>query len=415
MAPDQPQARGSLASRRSFLKGLAVLAMAGAAAARGRAQPQKPSGKKRLAYVGTYSSGKSQGNANRGQGIYLFEMDGATGALAPRQVYANLANPSWLAWNPSRTVLYSANETMQFEGQASGSVSAYAVDGANGHLTLLNTVSSQGAGPAHLSVHPSGRYVLVANYAGGSVAVLPIGAHGALGSAADVHRDPGPVGPERSTDAPRGNFSISGHGAPHPHMIQSDPSGRFVISTDLGMDRIFVWKFDVERGKLHDPRAIAVPPGDGPRHFVFHPNGRWFYCLQEEGSVVIGYDYDGSSGRLAQKQIVSTLPADFAGTNFPSGIRISPDGRFVYAANRRHNSIARFSVGRHGKLAYLGEEWTRGGQPRSIALDPWGDFLYSCNQRSDALTAFRVHRSTGRLSFTGQYTPVGAPAAMVFL
>ncbi len=415
------------ASRRNFLKTAAALAMTGSAIACGRqsevretkeTQQAMPSGKPRLLYVGTYSSPQGpEGSPGRGQGIYLFEMDSATGELTQRDVFPNASNPSWLALNPSKTHLYSVDEIHQYQGKTSGAVSAYSVDHATGHLTMLNTVSSEGDGPAHLSVHPSGRYVLVANYGGGTVAVLPISRNGELGPATDVHQDKGPVGPKHATSAPPGSFAISGHNHPHAHMIHADPTGKRVISTDLGMDTIFIWNFDLAKGKLipNNPHSVSVPPGDGPRHFVFHPNGHWFYCIQEEGSAVVAFDYDDSTGKLTQKQVISTLPKGFVGTNFSSEIRISPDAKFLYGANRLHDTVTFFSIGQDGRLTYVGEEWTRGDYPRSITLDPSGNFLYSCNQRADAVTTFRVNKQTGRLTFTGQYTPVGTPAVMVFL
>lgn len=398
-------------SRRSFLKGVAAFAVAAPALAGLAPHARSPL----LAYVGTYSaSGPPTGH---GRGIYLFEMNPATGALTERAVFPNTTNPSWLDLDPSRTHLYCVNEIMNFQGTSSGSASAYAIDHANGHLTLLNTVSSEGAGPAYLSVHPSGKYVLVANYGGGTVAVLPIRANGELGPATDVHHDRGPAGPQHATSAPRGSFAISGHHRPHAHMIHADPFGRFVLSTDLGTDNILIWKFDLQKGKLipNDPPSVSLPPGDGPRHFAFHPNGRWLYSLQEEGSTLVLFHYDGAKGRLSPQQTVSTLPQGFAGTNMCSEVRVSPDGKFVYAANRLHDSTAVFSIGPRGRLTYAGEEWTRGDTPRSTTLDPAGNFLYSLNKLCDAITAFRINRATGRLTFTGQYTPVGSPACMAFL
>jgi 6-phosphogluconolactonase len=365
-----------------------------------------------LAYVGTYSSPEGpEGSKGYGEGIYLFEMNPATGALGQRELFRNGSNPSWLALDASRTHLYAANETK------SGSVSAYAIEPSTGRLTLLNTQSSQGAGPCQLSVHPSGKYVLAANYAGGTVAVLPIGRSGELGPATDVKTDRGEVGPARAASAPAGSFAISGHDRPHAHMIQSDPSGRFVLSTDLGMDRILVWRLDLRTGKLipNDPPAVSLPSGDGPRHFAFHPNGRWLYSLQEEASTLVVFDYDSARGRLAARQTVSTLPKGFTGTDFTSEVAISADGRFVYAANRLHDSIAWFRIGSDGALTLAGEEWTRGDYPRSFTIDPSGHYLYSCNQRADAIACFAVNRETGALSFTGQYTPVGTPAIIVFL
>jgi 6-phosphogluconolactonase len=413
--PDEVQCEplGKL-SRRGLLKGAAPLFLTRSSLVRARPQAHGPV----LAYVGTYSSAQGpEGSVGRGQGIYLFEMNPATGTLAPRAVFSNGDNPAWLSLDPSRTHLYSANETGTFQGANSGSVSGYAIDRSSGHLTLLNTVSSHGAGPAHLSVHPSGKYVLVANYAGGTVAVLPIRSNGELGPATDVKRDEGTVGPAHATSAPPGSFAISGHDRPHAHMIQADPAGRFVLASDLGLDQIFIWRFDVQKGKLtaNSPATVALPPGDGPRHFAFHPNGCWLYSLQEEGSTVVTYDYDAVRGRLTAKQTLSSLPKDFTGTNFTSEVVVSPDGKFVYVANRLHDSIAFFSVGEAGTLTFTGEEWTRGDYPRSFGIDPTGTFLFSCNQRSDAITTFRINRETGNLTFTGQYTPVGTPAIIIFL
>jgi 6-phosphogluconolactonase (cycloisomerase 2 family) len=259
--------------------------------------------------------------------------------------------------------------------------------------------------------------VLVANYVGGTVAVLPLGANGELRSATDVKTGRGDVGPTQAASAPPGSFAVSGHDRPHAHMIESDPAGRFVLASDLGRDRIFVWKFDLQRGRLveHDPPLVALPPGDGPRHFAFHPSGRWLYSLQEEASTVAVFAYDAQRGRLTAKQRISSLPKGFAGTDFTSEIVVSPDGRFAYAANRLHDSIAWFSIAETGELTLLGEQWTRGDYPRSFSIDPSGSFLFSCNQRSDAIAAFRRDRNTGALSFTGQYTPVGTPAIIIFL
>ena len=384
-------------TRRALLQGAAAAAFA---------QTRRPV----FAYAASYSSPQGpEGSHGNGQGIYLFEMNPATGALKPRGVTPNPSNPSWLAFDATHTHVYSANETTD------GSVSAYAVDRATGRLTLLNTVSSGGAGPTHLSVHPAGKHVLVANYAGGTVAVLPIIEGGRLGDVTDFQHDEGPVGPSHVITAPVGSFAISGHDGAHAHMVQADRTGRFVISTDLGLDRILIWKFDVERGTLSpgDPLWVALPPGEGPRHFVFHPNGRWLYSLQEESSTLVRFDY--ADGKLTARQTVSTLPKGFAGTNFTSEIVVSPDARFIYVSNRLHDTIAWFAIGANGDLTLAGEEWTRGDYPRSFTIDPSGVFLYSCNQRSDAIAAFRVNRQTGALTFTGQYTPVGTPAQIVFL
>ena len=404
-------------SRRGFLKGAAALALTRPSFALTQGQANSLNGSI-LAYVGAYSSPQgAEGSKGNGQGIYLFQMDPSTGALSPRELFADGSNPSWLAFDPSRTHLYAANETATFQGINSGSVSAFSIDRSSGHLALLNTVSSQGAGPAHLSVHPSGQYVLVANYGGGNVAVLPIRPNGELGSATDVKEDVGTVGPPHATSAPPGSFAISGHDRPHAHVIQADPTGRFVLASDLGLDQILIWKFDIQKGRLtaNNPASVLLPPGDGPRHFAFHANGQWLYSLQEEASTLVLFDFDAASGRLTAKQTISTLPKGFTGTSFTSEVKVSPGGRFVYAANRLHDSIVIFSIGKAGSLTRAGEVWTRGAYPRSFNIDPTGNFLYACNQRSDVITTFRINRVTGNLTFTGQYTPVGTPAIIIFL
>jgi 6-phosphogluconolactonase (cycloisomerase 2 family) len=410
-------------SRRSFLKSSVALGAAGAlAGSLARAQP-KGAGPL-LAYVGTFSSPLKDtlptqvdlppGN---GRGIHLFRVDRTTGALTPAGAHEMSTSPSHLAVNAAGTRLYSANETDRAGKDKEGTVSAFAIDRDDGKLTLLNTVRSGGAGPTYLSIHSSGRFVLVANYFGGSIAVLPVLDGGRLGEATDVKAPRGKIGPTSATNAPKGSFAISGHERTHAHMIQAGPGGRFVLHTDLGLDRIFVWKFDEKKGTLaaNDPPAVALPPGDGPRHFHFHPNGRWLYSIQEEGSTVVRFEYDAATGRLTSLQTISTLPSGFAGSNFCSEILVSADGKFVYAGNRLHDSIGIFSVGQDGALKYIGEEWTRGNYPRSFAFDPTGELLYCCNQRSDNVAVFRVDHKAGGLDFTGHYTPVGNPSCIVFL
>ncbi len=411
-------------SRRSFIK--TSVALAGTAALLEsvvRAEPDGDAGPL-LAYVGTFSSPLRDvlptqvdlppGN---GRGIHLFEVNRDTGAMTAADVHEMGTSPSCLALNAAGTRLYSANETDRVGDKKEGTVSAFAVDQATGKLKPLNTVSSGGAGPTFVSIHPCGRFALVANYFGGSVAVLPILEDGRLGAATDVQTDEGKVGPTKATSAPKGSFAFSGHDRTHAHMIQADPSGRFVLHVDLGLDRIFSWKFDEKKGTLapNDPAAVSLPAGDGPRHFHFHPNGKWLYSIQEEGSTVVLFDYDADTGRLASRQTISTLPRGFAGSNFCSGILVSSDGHFVYAGNRLHDTIGIFSVGAKGDLTYVGEEWTRGNYPRSFNFDPTGQFLYCCNQRGDNLTVFRVDRKAGGLSFTGHYVPVGNPSSIVFL
>ncbi|MCF6311490.1 MAG: lactonase family protein [Verrucomicrobiales bacterium] len=377
-----------------------------------------------MAYVGTFSSPLQdvlptqvdlpEGN---GRGIHLFEVSRETGELTERGVFEMGTSPSCLALNDKGDRMYSANETDKFEGSDEGTVSAFAVNRTDGKLTLLNTVSSGGAGPTYVSVHPSGRYLLVANYFGGSVAVIPILADGKLGEATEVKKAPGKVGPTRAKNAPLGSFAISGHDIPHAHMIETDPTGRWIFSTDLALDKISIWKLDEKKGTLsaNQPASVSLPPGDGPRHFYFHPNGKWFYSLQEEGSNVVVFDYDAEKGSLTARQTISSLPKGYAGTNFTSEIMVSQDGKFLYAGNRLHDGIAVFEIAEDGSLSFLAEEWTRGDYPRSFNFDPTGNFLYSCNQRADNITTFRVDKKSGKLDFTDQYTAVGNPSIIVFL
>ena len=411
-------------SRRSFLKTSVALAGASPLIDGFRQANSAEADGRLMAYVGTFSSPLREvlptqvdlppGN---GRGIHLFQVDRATGAMTPAVVHEMGTSPSCLALNASGTRLYSANETDRVGEHKEGTLSAFAVNRADGKLEPLNTVRSGGAGPTFVSVHPSGRFVLAANYFGGSVAVLPILADGRLGAPADIKNDTGKIGPAKAANAPPGSFAFSGHDRTHAHMIQADPSGRFVLHADLGLDKIFVWKFDDRKGVLTptEPPAVSLPPGDGPRHFFFHPNGRWFYSIQEEGSNIVLFDYESATGRLTSRQTISSLPPGFVGTNFCSEILVSGDGRFVYAGNRLHDSIAIFSVGPDGTLTFLGEEWTRGDYPRSFNFDPSGRFLYSCNQRGDNIAVFRADRKTGLLGFTGRYAAVGNPSSIVFL
>ena len=411
-------------SRRSFLtNSLGWVGTASLLSGSLRAQLNQAGGPL-MAYVGTFSSPLRDmlptqvdlppGN---GRGIHLFRVDRMSGAMSAAGICELGTSPSCLAINASGSTLYSANETDRVGENKEGTVSSFAIDRSDGHLTLRNTVSAGGAGPTYISIHPSGRFLFVANYFGGSVAVLPILSDGRLGDATDIRNDAGKLGPTKATNAPPGSFAFSGHDRTHAHMIQADPTGRFVLHVDLGLDQIFVWKFDENKGVLtpNDPFSVSLPAGDGPRHFHFHPNGRWFYSIQEEGSTIVLFDYDTATGQLASRQTISTLPPGFAGSNFCSEILVSSDGKFVYAGNRLHDSIGIFAVGPNGDLTFLEEEWTRGNYPRSFSFDPTGRFLTCCNQRADNVAIFEVNRTTGSLKFTGHYAPVGNPSCVVFL
>ncbi|MEX2264903.1 MAG: lactonase family protein [Bryobacteraceae bacterium] len=412
--------RGAQVSRRGLLTGTAA---AFAASQSGPALARKGGSGPSLAYVGSYTP--------NGLGIYLFRVE-SNGDLTQIKVFTtpnpsptsvSATNPSWLAFDPAKKFLYAGNEISNFNNTPSGAVSAFSINQANGDLTFLNSVSSGGRGPAHHSVDPSGKWVLVANYGGGNVAVLPILADGSLGPPTDIQQDanaclpgpPCPVGPNVAQNAPPGSFARSGHDAPHAHAIETDPAGNFAIVNDLGLDLTIVWKFDRANGRLSDPKTFPSSPGAGPRHFAFHPNGQWFYSLNEEASTLAFMIYNANTGSLQLVSETSTLPREFVGTNFTSEVMVSPNGRFIYAANRLHDTIAIFSIDRSGRPELIGEEWTRGDYPRNFNIDPTGNFMYVCNHRGDSVVTFRIDGNGRQLKFRDQYTPVGSPAVIIFL
>jgi len=363
------------------------------------------------AYVGTY--------APKGQGIYRIDVDVANGFTSEASLVAATPRPSWLAFDETQRILYAVNEVSAFNGEPTGSVSAFAVDVASGGLQPINRMSSGGTIPVHLGLHPSGRFMLVANYGSGSVAVLPLAADGSLLDAIDVKLDadacgdtPCQPGPDHAVKAPPGSFAVSDHDAPHAHMAAFDPSGRFAIVNDLGLDRSIVWRFDERSGTLSQPRSVSASAGAGPRHFVFHPNGRWFYSINEEASTIAFMVWDEASGTLTPQDEVQTLPPSFAGTSFASEILLSPDGRTLYGLNRLHDSIAIFTLDAQGRPQLIGEEWTRGSYPRSASIDPSGRLMLVCNERSDHITAFRIDEGT--LHFMGQYAACPSPVVLAF-
>lgn len=401
--------------RRSLLAGGAVSAALGGLPA--AAQQHAASRRSILAYIGTYTPHAVHGAAGHGEGIYLVRLDLATGALEPVRTYPT-PSPSWIALDPRRRFLYAVNEIEDFGGARHGSVTAYAIASGSGELTQINAVSSQGAGPAQCSVHPSGRFVFVSNYGTGNVAVLPVQPNGGLRDAVDVQQDQGPPGAGRPADGAPGNFSTSDHDGPHAHMISADPTGRWVLVDDLGLDRTFVWKLDQQTGRLAAASPAFIPAasaGAGPRHFGWHPNGRIFYNLQEEASELAVYDWDPHTAALKIKQKISILPPSYAGTSYASELVIAPGGRFIYAGNRLHNSIGILAVARDGRVRWIGDEWTRGDYTRNMALDPSGRFMVACNQRSDQATVFHVDPVRGGLTFANRYVPVGSPSMIAFL
>jgi 6-phosphogluconolactonase len=362
-----------------------------------------------VAYVGTYTP--------NGGGIYLFRQDAASGALTQQQVLDDIRNPTWLAVNPARTRLYAVSEIDNYQGLRGGAVVSYAIDGESYQLKRLGAVNSAGATPTYVSVHPSGKFVFVANYGGGNVAVFPVGADGALGEATDVRPSVGPRHHARAVDDPPGQFAVSDHDSPHMHMVAADPGGQFVIANDSGLDLTLVWRLDVQTGRLlpADVPVLSAPAGAGPRHFAFHPNGRIFYNLYEHDAKIAVYDYDPAKGAFKQKQLVSALPPKFSGSNLSSEVVVAAGGRFLYVSNRLHNAVAVFAVAADGQLRMISDVWVHADYPRCVTIDPAGEFLYSCNQRGDSITSFRVIAPSGALQFTGRFEPVGSPAVMIML
>jgi 6-phosphogluconolactonase len=361
------------------------------------------------AYVGTYTP--------NGGGIYLFRVDRASGALTQLQVVDDIRNPSWLAVNSAQTRLYAISEIDNFEGTRNGAVVSYAIDPDSLRLTRLGAVRSGGTMPAYVSVHPSGKFVFVANFAGGSVAVFPVTANGSLGDASDVRPSVGARHLARAVDDPPGQFASSDHDGPHPRMAAADPSGQFVIANDAGLDLTLVWRFDAQAGRLLPAQVpvISAPSGSAPRHFAFHPNGRTFYNLYEHDAKVVVYDYDGARGAMRHKQTIPASPSKFAGSILSSEIQLTADGRFLYVANRLHSSVGVFGVADDGQLRMIADTWVHADSPRSIAIDPGGEYLYSCNQKGDSITSFRINSSSGALQFTGRFEPVGSPVFMTVL
>lgn len=353
------------------------------------------------AWVGTY-------NPN-GEGLYRFTVDGKTGELRDKALVSSLPNVAQLTVSQDGKTLYAASEVEK------GVVQAWRI-AASGELSELNQVASGGAGPVDLSLTPDGRHLLVANYVSGSIAVLPVKEDGSLGDAVDVHQDQGPTGAARPAAAAEGSFAVSDHNGPHAHMISADPSGKFVFSTDLGLDRIYQYRMDSASGKLtpNDPPFIAASSaGAGPRHFVFTPAGDGLWLINEEASTLTFYHLDKQSGLLREGKTVSALPKEFKGTSFAAGLVLSQDGKQLYVANRLHNSIAHFTVMADGSLKHQDDIWTRGDYPRTLTLDKQGHWLYVMNQRSDNITRFSVAPKDGKLTFSPDYTPVGSPSQMV--
>ena len=383
---------GRLSAALAVCVGLAMSVLHG-----GTLQPAKAT----LVYIGTYTGAKSKG-------IYVSRLDLAAGTLSAPVLAAESANPSFLAVHPTRDLLYAVNEIGTYEGKPSGSVSAFTINRESGALTALNRQPSVGGGPAHLIVDHGGRNVLVANYGGGSVAVLPIGTDGALKPAsAFIQHTGSSVNPDRQKE-------------PHAHSVNVDASDRFAYVADLGLDKVMIYRLDAAKGTLvaNDPPFAAAEPGAGPRHFALHPRGRFAYVINELKNSVTAFTRDPERGGLTALQTISTLPADQKPLpNYSTAeVLVHPSGKFLYGSNRGHDSVTVFSIDESsGRLTFVETQPTGGSTPRGFGIDPTGAYLIAGNQRSDSVGVFRINQETGRLTPTGSKIEVGAPVSVKFV
>lgn len=349
-----------------------------------------------LVYVGTYTSGKSVG-------IYQYRLNLGDGSLKHAGTTAGVVNPSYLTIDRARRRLYAVNEVEEFEGSAGGAVSAFEIEPKTGALRLINQRRSMGAAPCYITVADSGRFVLVANYVGGNVAVLPVLKDGSLGDATAVEQFKG-SGPNRERQE-----------APHAHCILLDRANEHAYACDLGTDKVMVYRFDRRTGRL-TPNAqpsVSVKPGAGPRHMTFHPNGRVAYVLNELDATITAFALDVQQGTLRELETVATLPADFKEPNTSADTHVAPGGKFLYCSNRGHDSIASFRIDPGtGRLTLLGHTPTEGKTPRNFAIDPTGTFLLAANQKSDTVVTFRIDPQTGALRPTGHMAEIPTPVCL---
>jgi 6-phosphogluconolactonase len=351
-----------------------------------------------LVYVGTYTSGKSEG-------IYLYRLDLASGELKHVATTKGVKDPSFIALAPGRRNLYAVNEVEDFGGKKSGALSSFAIDQRTGNLRLLNQQPSMGGAPCYVVVDRSGKFVLVANYSGGNFAVLPIRSDGSLGEATDLKQDLG------------SSINAARQEGPHAHCIVLHPANQFAYGCDLGTDKVMIYRFDARSGKLIPGAtpSVQLKPGAGPRHITFHPGGKYAYVVNELHATITAFAHDRVQGNLKEVQTIPTLPADFTSENTSADIHASPDGRFLYCSNRGHDSIAAFQIApRSGKLTFIAHQSSGGKAPRNFAIDPTGAFVLVANQKSDNIVTFRRDVKTGRLTATGHVAEVPSPVCLKF-
>lgn len=354
-----------------------------------------------IMYVGTDTHGDGHG-----KGIYAYRYDASTEKVTSLGVAAETVNPSWIALAPSGRFLYAVNEVGNYQGPNSGGLSAFAVDQATGRLTFLNEIATRGAGPCYVSVDRAGKYALVANYDGGSVAVFPILADGKLGAATAFIQHTGHgTNPERQE-------------GPHAHSIVVTPDDRFAIVNDLGLDELLVYKFDSAKGTLtpNDPPFAKLEPGAGPRHFALAPDGKFAYVVNEMGWTVTVFSANLQTGVFQPIESVRTLAAGFRGRNEDAEVEVHPSGKFLYASNRGEDSIAVFAIDpKKGTLKMIEDVPTGGKEPCSFAIDPTGKLLFVGNENSDDIVIFRIDAKTGQLTQTGEKLEVPSPVCIKFL
>ena len=363
--------------------------------------------KQRLVFIGTYTMpirfGTGKILEGKGKGIYVYRLDVSSGSMEQCGLAEGVPNPSYLAFDPSHRFLYAVNELKEFEGAPTGAVSAFTVDSGSGKLSFLNSRPTHGTDPCHLTVDKTGRYVLVANFMSGSVCVLPIREDGSLGDATDVIQHRGSsIDPLRQS-------------GPHAHAVTLDDTGRYVFVPDLGTDKLMVYRFDANRGKLepNEEPWVEVSAGAGPRQLVMHPRGGYAYLINELDSTMTAFRYDRDRCILREIQTLSTLPEDFKGAITCAEVQISPSGKFLYGSNRGHDSIVIYAIDQmDGMLTCVGHESTQGKTPRHFAVDPAGEFLLAANQDTDSVVPFRLDPASGELIATGHSADVPTPVCV---
>jgi 6-phosphogluconolactonase len=347
-----------------------------------------------LVYFGT--GGKDS------KGIYLARLDMDSGKLSEPVLAAEANRPGFLAFNPDKTRMYSIGRMTDDAGKSTGGVEAFNIDRKTGLLTAINKQSTRG-GVCHLSLDPAGKCVLVANYGGGSVASYPITKDGSIGPMASFIQHQG------SSVSPRQK-------GPHAHSINVDPAGRFAVAADLGLDKLLVYKLDPATAKLTPHSEAKLAPGAGPRHFTFHNNGKFGYVLNELNGTITAFSYDADKGKFTEVQTISTLPAGYDAWNSTAEIRMHPTGKFIYASNRGHDSIAVFRADLEtGKLTFVQREGSRGHHTRNFCLDPTGKFLLAAAMHDNRVSVFRVDSTTGKLEYTGHRISLSGPMCVRFL